>query len=291
MAQAPPTLLSLPLDCVRAIVVMLPSPEDVNRVLRAYRVPGVIEALQARPCHAVSLTIAMPKHETSVVQWFLWCERLLRDDRSCPLACGEYHSAFIIGERLLTCGTERALDFPSEARPGLLGHDGIDVVPIPKLVPVTAQLQMRSVAASQHHTLALSCGGAAFSFGLGTHGQLGLGHTERALQPTRIELLPSAVAISAGQYHSAAITLSGNVYTWGEHTRGQLGHGEVQDSSLLEPRLVAGLQGRRVSIVTLGATFSYAVSEGTLYSWGEWDCIGCHNSRTRPTRAMASQQP
>ena len=70
-----------------------------------------------------------------------------------------------------------------------------------------------------------------FSWGLNTHGQLGLGNKFNCSIPTRIkELDPDGdpvVEISGGEHHSIASTKAGVVYCWGRNDEGQVGCGDT----------------------------------------------------------------
>eukprot|EP00966_Prymnesium_polylepis_P006578 151118-Prymnesium_polylepis.1 len=78
-AEEPPTLLSLPPELFRGIVVLLPSPEDVSRLSQACRLLHdeelVVEALRLRLGQDTLPLGEMASDEPSVAQWLLWCER------------------------------------------------------------------------------------------------------------------------------------------------------------------------------------------------------------------------
>uniref|UniRef100_A0A3Q3LA57 Secretion regulating guanine nucleotide exchange factor n=1 Tax=Mastacembelus armatus TaxID=205130 RepID=A0A3Q3LA57_9TELE len=100
-------------------------------------------------------------------------------------------------------------------------------------------------------------GGDVLSWGLNSHGQLGLGKNV-PLQPTpALVFALSGVAvtqISAGGSHTLFLTLSsldGNVFTFGEGSHGQLGHNSTANEVI--PRLVNGLDGP-VSQIACGVT-------------------------------------
>ena len=75
----------------------------------------------------------------------------------------------------------------------------------------------------------------------------------------------------AGHSHSAAITEDGALYTWGQGASGQLGHGTRADQRV--PRVVASLQGKRVTSVACGSYHTIAVTEMmSVYTWGSGSC-------------------
>ena len=93
---------------------------------------------------------------------------------------------------------------------------------------------MVDVSCGDFHTMALTDGGAVFTFGHGVVHRLGHGGTNNELVPRRVEgLAVVAIAgIEAGCDHSAAWTGTGELYTWGRGDFGTLGHGGEED----EPR-------------------------------------------------------
>uniref|UniRef100_A0A667ZX25 Secretion regulating guanine nucleotide exchange factor n=1 Tax=Myripristis murdjan TaxID=586833 RepID=A0A667ZX25_9TELE len=87
-----------------------------------------------------------------------------------------------------------------------------------------------SLACGENHCLAVW--GLVFSWGLNSHGQLGLGK-EVSLQPTpELVLSLTGVAvtqISAGGSHTLILTLPGLVYCCGANKAGQLGLNRVDE--------------------------------------------------------------
>lgn len=71
-----------------------------------------------------------------------------------------------------------------------------------------------------------------FSWGLNSHGQLGLGK-EVSLQPTAVLVLALSgvpvTQIAAGAAHTLFLTLSGLVYCCGANKEGQLGLNRVDE--------------------------------------------------------------
>uniref|UniRef100_A0A671XX05 Uncharacterized protein n=1 Tax=Sparus aurata TaxID=8175 RepID=A0A671XX05_SPAAU len=87
-------------------------------------------------------------------------------------------------------------------------------------------------------------GGDVYSWGLNSHGQLGLGKEVSLLYTPHLVFALTGVAvtqISAGATHTLFLTLPGLVFTFGEGRYGQLGHNSSADE--LKPRLVEGLDG------------------------------------------------
>ena len=72
--------------------------------------------------------------------------------------------------------------------------------------------------------------------------------------------------LAAGDRHSLVVSTTGRLYSFGRGQSGRLGHGDTAHQ--LAPRLVAALQGVRVSAAAAGEAHSLALSEGKVYSFG-----------------------
>ena len=115
--------------------------------------------------------------------------------------------------RVLTWGRQRS---------GVLGtgDDGEREVPLQSPCAVGGALAGRAVlqvCCGELHTLALSDGGAAFSWGSGLMGALGHGGRQDECAPRHLASLPFVSALAAGKHHSAALCPDGGgvVYCWG----------------------------------------------------------------------------
>jgi len=125
------------------------------------------------------------------------------------------------------------------------------------------------VTAGDAHSLALTAGGALWSWGWGAGGQLGHGDQQSQLLPKEVEALAGqrVLAVSAGSSHSLALTADGAIWSWGTGAYGQLGHGDLQHQLL--PKMVEALAAQRVVAVSDGASHSLAVTaDGAVWSWG-----------------------
>jgi len=85
--------------------------------------------------------------------------------------------------------------------------------------------RIQSVTCGKHHTILLTDTGSVYSFGTGSHGELGHSTVDSEVVPRRIEILDGVTItdISAGGWHSVALGSCGEVYVWGWNERGQLG--------------------------------------------------------------------
>ena len=152
---------------------------------------------------------------------------------------------------------------------GRLGHgDGQDQL-LPKKVEAIADQRIVAVSAGAYHSIAITPGGAVWSWGGGGYGKLGHGDEQAQWQPKKIEAFAGqhVVAVSAGGHHSLALTADGAVWSWGNGGYGRLGHGDQQ--SQLLPKKVESFADQRVVAVSAGAIHSTALTaDGAVWSWG-----------------------
>ena len=135
------------------------------------------------------------------------------------------------------------------------------------------------VSAGHWHTCALRSTGAVSCWGNNELGQIGNGETyiEKILddsfvaEPTEVDSLDDAVAITSGSHFSCAVRETGQIACWGSNSDGQLGNGEV-DSSNLSPDLVSGIDD--AIGVSAGRTHTCAVREGGSVSCFGWNLYG-----------------
>ncbi|XP_044049318.1 RCC1 domain-containing protein 1-like isoform X2 [Siniperca chuatsi] len=91
--------------------------------------------------------------------------------------------------------------------------------------PLSPQLKAKSLALSAEHAILLSASGAVYTWGLGSHGQLGHGDLTSEEQPRAVEALwgmPMS-CVATGGWHSVCISDGGDLYVWGWNESGQLG--------------------------------------------------------------------
>ena len=101
-----------------------------------------------------------------------------------------------------------------------------------------------SVAAEVNHNLALTAGGAVWSWGGGGSGKLGHGDGQAQPLPKKIEAFADrrVVSLSGGAFHSIALTADGAVFTWGDGRHGCLGQGEDLSNQLLPKKIEVGAE-------------------------------------------------
>ena len=125
------------------------------------------------------------------------------------------------------------------------------------------------VTTGENHSCAIDEDGAAWCWGSGSKGQLGLGGAADADHPVRVSgatgLTDPVVDIAAGGDTTCAATADGVVWCWGAGDRGQLGNGGLVDAD--RPVRVNG--GGVVRQIAVGKQESCAVDEdGRAWCWG-----------------------
>lgn len=110
-----------------------------------------------------------------------------------------------------------------------------------------------------------------FAWGMGSHGQLGLCHTNSVQHPTRVETLQQKriVELAAGDHCSAAISWKGEVYIWGDNGDCGLGLGALSGSISTTRKLsfFDSIPVARVCALLLLLFLLFASSERSLICW------------------------
>lgn len=137
------------------------------------------------------------------------------------------------------------------------------------------------VAGGRDHTMALTDGGAVYTWGSNTYGQLGAGTLTPRKTPAVVPGVGNVVDIMAGRDHCLAVTANAAVWAWGRNSLGQLGNGNLarHPSPVRVKTKVPGSTVALSSIVAVaaGADHSMALAgDGTLYAWGanSWGQVG-----------------
>ncbi|MEW5302121.1 MAG: hypothetical protein WDW36_004931 [Sanguina aurantia] len=161
---------------------------------------------------------------------------------------------------------------------GRLGHGDTNDVFNPRPIAFFSGMRIALVACGDTHTLACTDAGVLYSFGRNQAGQLGLGHTNDVLLPSRVghHLQSEHVScVSCGSEHSIVSLRSGKVYSWGWGGYGNLGDGSIEDRHT--PTKVIGLEGQNIVNVRCGWRHSIVVTEdGRMYTfgWGKYGQCG-----------------
>jgi alpha-tubulin suppressor-like RCC1 family protein len=152
---------------------------------------------------------------------------------------------------------------------GQLGDGSISNSGSPVTVPLPAGVTVTSVAAGQHHTLAVTSAGRILAWGTNSSGQLGTGNQASTKGPVPVSLPPNVkvTAVAAGDAFSLALTSTGSVLAWGANGNGQLGDGT--GTTRLSPVPVALPPHTTVTAISAGNTFALALtSDGRILAWG-----------------------
>ncbi|OCT92505.1 hypothetical protein XELAEV_18015562mg [Xenopus laevis] len=166
------------------------------------------------------------------------------------IACGSTYSAAITADgELYTWG---------RGNYGRLGHGSSEDQTVPMLVTGLKGLKVVDV----------SCGsGDAQTVSVTENGG-----SDGCKTPKLIEKLQDLdiVKVRCGSQFSIAITKDGQVYSWGKGDNQRLGHGT--EEHVRYPKIMNGLQGKKVVDVAVGSTHCLALTEsGEVYSWGSND--------------------
>ncbi|KAM3259824.1 hypothetical protein ACQJBY_051236 [Aegilops geniculata] len=150
-------------------------------------------------------------------------------------------------------------------------------VPSPVLPPTPGRLPPAAgTQAAGGVEVGISCGlfhsallvdGAAWVWGKGDGGRLGLGDEASAFVPRANPNLAGLRVLALGGIHSATLTASGDVFTWGYGGFGALGH-YVYHRELLPRKVKGPWEGKIVHIATSGAHTAAITESGELYTWG-----------------------
>ena len=149
--------------------------------------------------------------------------------------------------------------------PGLVG-DGTRSLRVEPVAVKGLAAGAQSLTAGLSHTCALSSAGQVKCWGENARGQLGLGTTENALEPSVITTLEGVTAVAAGAGHTCALLSSGEVRCWGVNDQYQLGGGA--SATALKPVPVEGLTDG-IRDIAAGAGHTCAVTaSGEVHCWG-----------------------
>jgi alpha-tubulin suppressor-like RCC1 family protein len=170
-------------------------------------------------------------------------------------------------------GTVNSFSGPQVTVPGLVGNSQLGG-PINSPQQVTCGYQFGA---------ALTTNGAVWTWGSGTHGELGNGTTGSSYYPAQVPGLTNITAISAGWFHILALKSDGTVWAWGNNTSGELGDGTVNNRS----NAVQVLNVSNIVSVSGGDSHSSALAaDGTVWKWGRNDIgelgIGTADSIAHP---------
>jgi len=143
-------------------------------------------------------------------------------------------------------------------------------------LPVKVKLghKVKSIAAGEFHSAAVTADGLLYTWGSNSHGQLGID------QPLTSQHLPLPVGrngafsaikikeVACGARHTLAVSCDEQIYSWGYNGFGQLGHGDHADRHI--PSLIDSLAPQTIKAISGGGFRSCALTtEGVAYTWGQ----------------------
>ncbi len=172
-------------------------------------------------------------------------------------------------------GTVNPLPGPQVTVPGLVSNSW----------PGGAVNSPRQVTCGYQFGAALLTNGTVWTWGSGSHGELGNGTTGSSYYPAQVPGLTNITAISAGWFHILALRSDGTVWDWGNNANGELGDG----SALNRPSPVQVLNVSNIVSVSGGDSHSTALAaDGTVWKWGLNDLGELGNGTTN---AVANPSP
>jgi alpha-tubulin suppressor-like RCC1 family protein len=231
--------------------------------LREYACPG---------CETIFSTRTRPVvFSESWVAYLTRCARQQRCREAPLIAAGECHTLFVDATgRLLSCGTGSAV-----------GHGHKYTVSLPTPVAAMAGIRVRSLAAGNYHSIALSWDGRVYSWGDYFFGRRGFGFGDSCdvTLPVLVEGLEDVCSIAATALGSLAVTRLGVVFS--------ASVAEPADSEILGAGriTVQGFEGVRVRCVCAGQCAAFAIGEdGELFSWnlGQSGILGHGDLQDQP---------
>ncbi len=127
---------------------------------------------------------------------------------------------------------------------------------------------------------ALATNGTVWTWGSGSHGELGNGTTGSSYVPAQVPGLTNITAISAGWFQILALKSDGTVWAWGNNSYGELGDGTTSNRS----NAVQVLNVSNVVSISGGDDHSSALAaDGTVWKWGQNDLGELGNGTTNAT--------
>ncbi|CAL9683885.1 unnamed protein product [Knipowitschia caucasica] len=99
------------------------------------------------------------------------------------------------------------------------------------VVPALRPLEVSFVSCGEAHCAILTKNGQVWTFGEGTHGQLGHNSTANELKPRQVDGWDGpASQVSCGRRHTLVLSSSGQLWAFGDGTKGQLGNDQTEFS-------------------------------------------------------------
>lgn len=187
-----------------------------------------------------------------------------RDDRNAPgftldlgcvrlVAAGAAHSL-----ALLEDGTLRSIGYNAY---GGLGNGATSTMELNPQQPI-GLTNVTAIDAADYYSMALRADGTVWTWGINTHGQLGLGHYNAVSVPTQVPGLTGIRAICAAPLNAYALGNDGRLWAWGYGPALGIGW---NGGSASTPQLVPLAD---VSKIVGGSSWAMALVNGGIMAWG-----------------------
>jgi len=149
-------------------------------------------------------------------------------------------------------------------------------IPEPTEVRVISDPSIRivSLSAGANCSIALDSTGKAYSWGVGSFGNLGHGDEKDRHEPTEIKAFAGKKIAHAvfGAAHALALTDNGEIWSWGQNTSNQLGRPTNAPGSSLVPAPIQFNSQASSTHIAAGKAHSAMINGGQLYTWGKGGC-------------------
>ncbi|XP_037947349.1 serine/threonine-protein kinase Nek8 [Teleopsis dalmanni] len=137
-------------------------------------------------------------------------------------------------------------------------------------IQLPAKACIRAVATSDTHFVVVNDDGSVYSWGEGTHGQLGLNSLEAWKHfPSRMESVRNYHIIDAcaGEGFTILLTQAGTLLSCGDNSKYSLGHEE--NKIYYSPKFISKLEGVQIQQIAAGLEHVLVLAtDGSVYTWG-----------------------
>ena len=122
--------------------------------------------------------------------------------------------------------------------------------------------------AAGNHTCGVRTDRTLWCWGLGSYGELGIGHTSAAEAfPVQVGSTSTWDTVAVGAFTSCATRTDASLWCWGYNALGQVGIGSTKQR-IVSPQQVGA--GQSWSAVSVGLFHTCATrTDGTLWCWGQ----------------------
>lgn len=181
------------------------------------------------------------------------------------LALGNDHSCALAPDGTARCwGSNVSAQLGSTANGSCVLLDGRSISCSRTPVPVSGGRVFTALSAGGSHSCGLLASGAAWCWGRGAEGQLGVPTSDNVTEPQEVTGGHRFSSISAGFSHTCGIAVGGSVWCWGDNQWSQLGSA---GSGTATPVEVPGTHG--FTRISAGASHTCGIdAAGKAWCWG-----------------------